>query len=307
MRPSGSSRMQHALAVLAATVSACSSLGSAAAQPAQTSDSHFLKEFGIWIAVAALIAGAGKFLDDYHVGKATKERIRSALIKGFIFLETPLFSRLNPFGPSNLWMIWFTLVYMASLFAYPTAIDKIGAWFGNPWFIAYLKVPPLSILFAAAGLSLLWVRNLSMWLIRQSLKRLEAAGPPAAIADQPEAVRQFAVAFIKRRVRWINIAGLGLLLIWAGILRYYSAPSYTVGQIAETVAYAFVPTLLLYLLFYAAIILLILLNMIVKLVQKIIQHTFDKGSAPTTAPFTYFGALLGIVVLIAKLVEAGLK
>jgi hypothetical protein len=303
MRPAPFSSVRRALLVLAFTLSATA----AAEQPAQRTGSSEIKEFGIWIAIAALIAGLGKFLDDYYVGKGAKDRIRSALIRGFVFLETPLLSRLNPFGPPNLWMIWFTLAYMASLFMYSTVIDRIGTWSGNPWFIAYLKVPSASILLSAASLSILWVRNFSFWLIERSIKRLDEAGPPPSITDQPEAVRQLAVALVQRRVRWMNIVGLALLVVWAVILGRHFPQLHTVGEAGKIIAYAFVPTLLLYVLFYAVIVFLLLLNVAVKLVQKIIQHTFDKGSAPTTAPFTYFGALIGLLVLIAKIAEASLK
>ena len=49
---------------------------------------------GFWIAVAALIAGAGKFLDDHYIGNPAREWLRTLLKSGFIFLERPLLPRI---------------------------------------------------------------------------------------------------------------------------------------------------------------------------------------------------------------------
>jgi hypothetical protein len=43
--------------------------------------------WAFWVAIAALIAASGKFLDDYHIKASTKSKMRDALIKSFVWLD----------------------------------------------------------------------------------------------------------------------------------------------------------------------------------------------------------------------------
>src|SRR5688572_5811292 len=47
--------------------------------------------WAFWFAVAALISGCGKFLDDYHIESATKERWRARLIRFFVWVDSAEF------------------------------------------------------------------------------------------------------------------------------------------------------------------------------------------------------------------------
>jgi hypothetical protein len=44
-------------------------------------------QWAFWLAVAALIAATGKFIDDYHIKVVTKTKMRDALIKWFVWLD----------------------------------------------------------------------------------------------------------------------------------------------------------------------------------------------------------------------------
>lgn len=44
-------------------------------------------QWALWLAIAALVAASGKFIDDYHIKSTTKSKYRDILIKLFIWIE----------------------------------------------------------------------------------------------------------------------------------------------------------------------------------------------------------------------------
>jgi hypothetical protein len=267
----------------------------------QSRHSHALNEFGLWIAIAAAIAAFGKFLDDYYLGNPAKDWVRIQLIKGFIFLEMPLLSRFNPFGPPRLWMIWFSLTYMICLLNYPTLIGLMSHAVSNRQFVEYLKVPYFAILISVAGLSYLWVRTVCFWLLARWIKKMNDAGPPTSVASDSEATKQLAIRIVKSRVRRINTVLFAVMIFWIVVISYQIV-SYSITQVLKLLFYAFLVTTALYLVIFIGLSILKILNWLINGLQTIIQHTFDKASSPKGSPFTYFGALIGLAVLIGKII-----
>jgi hypothetical protein len=300
-------RFRSVLSAFVVTISlVCDTDHTYAQQPAPARNSNWLNEFGLWIAIAAAIVGFGKFLDDYYIRNPAREWLRVQLIKGFIFLDTPFLSRLNPFGPRKRWMIWSSLIYMVCLVNYPIIVYKTASLLDQPPLLKYLKVPYIAVLLSVAGLSVLWIRAFSLWLLARWMTKMDQRGPPVSVSGDTEATRQLAIKLVKRRVLAMNIATQGTLFLWAVIL-WPRLASHAFLDVVWLFVYATVVTWTMYLLIFVAIACLMLLNLAVKGFQKVIQHVFDKASSPTTSPFTYVGALVGLAVLIGKVIEAAMK
>lgn len=244
---------------------------------------------GVWIAVAALIFAAGKFLDANYIGNPAREWARTKLISAFLFLERPLLPRL--FGhravliASSLFAAFYTWILLWEASLPPEVLHSFFPG-QDP------KVTQTGLLLACSVLTFRFLRD--------SLSFLESQ------VDSARRYSDFARRFHAMRVRATRFM-LGFSPIAYAILFVLGIRDMTAYDIVTSVALALISSSMLYILLLILYIALSILNYIIIFLQRIAQHLFDKASSPKTSPFTYFAELLSFGVLIAKLVQEYVK
>ena len=258
-------------------------------------------QWALWFSIAAFVAAAGKFIDDYHIKITTKAVVRNALIKWFQWLDARKVPDLGGVVLGALRGLFqihrFLLLAASSAFTYWAALSAFylgRAVFGpanDQSYTSYLSTwIPLDR--SSAGL---WGLLLN------------------AIAI-PEFIGLFVMAHYFHRASMADgdakrlgllAAGLifGLLFALSGIgmamLGNFELNEYTFSM----VLFAGLASITLPALLAICTLLLIVARLSVNVIRFLLLEVFGVAKNPAVSPFTYVSSLLGVLILGAKVVQ----
>lgn len=256
-------------------------------------------EWAIWFAVAALVVGGGKFLDDYHIRTSTKSKAREYLVRAFLWLDAKTVPDLGGailLLTRRLLSLRAVIVMLAALlfatWATMTAFYVGRAIYGPPHTEGYL-------LYIANWLtrseSLFWGGFLTALVVPSTLGLIVTASWFRSASDAttgPKRITFLAVGLLLGAGLALSGTALLLATLGTGGYRVLLIPTASVAATALPAVLFIVTISLMFVrcLLYAG--------------QRLALNVFDVASAPATSPFTYLFALMGIVTLAAKAVQA---
>jgi hypothetical protein len=257
-------------------------------------------QWAFWLALAALIAACGKFLDDYHIKTPTKTKMRDVLIRWFVWLDAHRVPDLGGVvlkGLRSLFQVRrFVLVALSLAAAYWSTVSafylgrEIFGPANNRSYVNYL---------------LTWIqlnRSAPYWIVF------------LAVIIVPALLGLLAMGYLFHRASLTDndASRLGLLgggLVFGillgslgGVLAFFvygDGGGYGLEVLFAGMASISVPALLALL-----TLLLIFVRYAIKLVRLVLLQIFDVASSPTVSPFTYATSLLGVIILAAKVGQA---
>ena len=259
--------------------------------------------WAFWVAIAALIAASGKFLDDYHIKASTKSKMRDALIKSFVWLDAHEVPDLGGlilgalqalFRVQRVPLIVATLVvvYWATLSAFYFGREIFGPpndqSYGNylltwipsdrsaPYWIAFLAVIIVPTL-------------VGLFVMAHQFHR-------ASLTESDPKRLGFLVGGL---VLGIAFALSGAILALFGLGGG--------GYFLEIILLAGAASVALPALLTVSTLLLILVRYGIRLVRFFLLQIFDVASSPAVSPFTYASSLLGVIILLAKVGQTALR
>lgn len=259
--------------------------------------------WAFWLAAAALIAGAGKFLDDYHIKARTKSKIRDVLINLFVWLDKQSVPDLGGFILSYIKRLLSMRGLGMSMVAILLACWAILSTFylgrefiGPPNIESYLFY--LVNWIPRDRTALIWIGFLVAILVPAFLGLIVMARyfHSASMSDSD-----------RRRIFFLVVGillGLSIALLGTGISLGISMVAIEGGGyflpliVAASLASLALPSLLA-----LSTIALVLFRWILKFIQFILLEIFDAASSPSISPFTYASSLLSLIVLGAKVIQ----
>ena len=260
-------------------------------------------QWAFWIAIAAFIAGAGKFLDENHIGEKRKASTRTALIRMFLWLDQrkvpdlgePLLRlgrRLH--GSPSLLLLPFGLAF--SYWAIVTAFYIGREFFGPANVEGYWSY--LAGWIPSDRTAIMWVGFLVLFSV-PALVGLALIANYFHRASLAESQWQVLGLLTKGIVGSIAVSLLGAALALAfGRAAGYALPILVTASLASVI----VPALFLLL-----TIALVICRLALRLSQRILLQIFNVASSPEKSPFTYATSLLGVLVLGGKVLQELLK
>jgi hypothetical protein len=259
-----------------------------------------LAQWALWLAIAALIAVAGKFIDDYHIKNSTRSKVRDILIRAFLWLDErtipdlgglvlSYFRKLLSVRSAAIAFLALALTGWATLTAFYIGRELYGPPNTEGYFSYIANWIPRSVaaLYWAGFLATLVVPSFLGLIVtaRWFRKASNASGDIRRLTFLATGlILGSALAFL----------GTGLLLVTFGPGGYFF---FLIA--AASLAAAAIPAML-----FIGILVLILIRWMLHVGQRVTLSVFDVASAPTGSPFTYFCALLGIVLLAGKVIQA---
>lgn len=260
-------------------------------------------QWAFWIAIAAFIAGAGKFLDENHIGAKQKAATRTALIRVFLWLDQrtvpdlgePLLRLgrrihgspillLIPLGLAFSYWAIVTAFYVGREFFGPANVEGYWSYLAG-WIpsdrTAILWVGFL-VLFAAPAL-------IGLALIAKYFHR-------ASLAQSQWHVLALLAKGIVGSVL-VSLIGAALALAF-GRAAGYALPVLVTASLASIL----IPAL-----FVLLTIALVLCRLALRLSQRVLLQIFNVASSPEKSPFTYASSLLSVLVLGGKVLQELLK
>jgi hypothetical protein len=257
-------------------------------------------DWSLCIAIAALIGGTGKFLDDYHIRSSAKSKTRDLLVRAFIALD----KRAVPDMGGYILRISRHVRSLSRYLLIPL-VALVAAWAVISVFYLARRVngPPLQESYAlyiwhwiplTGKATLLWLSLLGFYVV------------PAVLAT-------LALSFLFHRASttaqdWkrlpLLVGGLAAAcaVVFAGTAVIFLCFG-DFGYAAPFVAMASLSSIIPALLVTVTTLLLIIVRLSLLLFRYILLHIFDVASSPTNSPFTYASSLLSIAVLLFKLME----
>jgi hypothetical protein len=257
-------------------------------------------QWAFWLAVAALVAAAGKFLDDYHIKTATKTRMRDALVSWFLWLDARKVPDLGGLVLGALRGIFrirrlplliagLVFVYWATLSAFYLG-REIFSPTNDESYVDYL---------------LTWIPfdyRAPFWLAF-----LAAIIVPALLGLIAMAYCFHRASMTSNDASRLGLLGSGLILglllgLSGAILAFigFKGGGYFFGIILLAgLASVALPALLA-----ICTLLLILIRYGIRLIRFLLLKAFDVASSPAVSPFTYAASLLGVIILAAKVLQA---
>jgi len=266
--------------------------------------------WGLWIAIAASLIGAGTFLDRYHVSEEQRNRLREFLIQCFIFVEKPIipdFSKVVFRIFKKLWRSWryfgFILFLVILYWAIVSTFYIFRIWLELPPENGYwryvinwisLDESPLfwgSVLLWGVGLGFISVYTVSILLNR--INRYDSVLP------------QIGWAVLANLVAYLYV----IVGFFCSFILFSGGPDAVVPVSGPMMGFTTPFTLFLtYVTVFPAILWvglignLIFLRLLLQISQYILLKVFDVASDPKHSPFTYACSFGGVLILFVKVV-----
>lgn len=258
-----------------------------------------LKNWSFWIAMAALVAGGGRFLDEYHIRLSYKERVRTALVRIFVALDdrkTLDLGRLShrTFGRlsrSYLYIIIWTTSYFG-IIVYSMILSNHGSFSADNH--SSLEQYAVSILGESAPQHWVWAAIVLLMLANSLL----SWGAMTLLFYKALTVTKLC----RRRA----IVILGFLVGLFGTFPVGFRLNDLVVEADRNLSFAgsmfIVPSIAL-----ATYVLIIYMAYALNFVVRFLSlHILDVASGPKTSPFTYASAIISLLILIATTIRAAL-
>lgn len=256
-------------------------------------------QWAFWIAVSAFIAGAGKFLDENHIGAAQKAATRTTLVRMFLWLDQrrvpDLGEPLLRLGRRLARPPTLLLLLVVPAFTYWSIVTAfyVGREFFGPanvesyWSYLASWIP-------SGPTAAFWVAFLALFAVPALLGLVLIARyfHRASLAQNQWHSVVLLVKGVAGSVA-VSLAGATLALAFGGGAGY-ALPI----LIAASLASALLP-----LLFVLATLALILCRLALRLSQQVLLQIFNVASSPEKSPFTYASSLLGVLVLGGKVLQ----
>ncbi|MEA2561410.1 MAG: hypothetical protein QOH06_2914 [Acidobacteriota bacterium] len=249
-------------------------------------------EWAYWIAVAALIAGAGRFVDEYHLRAVTKSLLRDKLIHAFFLLEARKIPDVGGFVLSPLRKA-FTLkrVLLSASFLFGLSAASVVV-------IAVRSKTQLSTIWEYS------LRDLSpmMWLALLSGFAVPAVGGGSFLAYFFHHASTTDRDFLRVGLLALGIlAATGMAVLGATfgatILDSHSL------LLSQLLLFSALAGLAIPICIAAVTVLLVVVRIMIGLVRISLLRIFDVASSPAVSPFTYASALIGVLILLFKVVQ----
>lgn len=255
--------------------------------------------WSLWIALAALLAGAGKFLDDYHISKQSKSVARDALTRWFIWLDeqvvpdlgAPILAAVSRILSAR--RLWLILAGLSIAYLSTTTAFYVGREFFGPantqGYVEYV-------------LSWLFIDDrVTFWLVYFLALAIPAIGGLAFIAycfhraaQTRGAAKRLAFLLIGVIGSAIICSSASLIIILIGGVSAYGPPVLAMASVSSILA----PSL-----FAILTAVLMLSRVFVRGVQLILLRLFDVASNPEKSPYTYASSLVSLFILLLKLAQ----
>jgi hypothetical protein len=226
-------------------------------------------DWGMWLAIVALLLAVGKFLDDYHVRQETKSKIRDILIRGFFVVQAVNVPDLGRGLAGRFWTLGSRLARRKFLAAFGIGFGLIFASlvvFVGPIVAGYLSLAPFAV----------FVAGTTVWLLL------------GLISSIKQDWLALLLALCSPIVIFVIICNITLfaapILLWAVIPIFLFA-------IASSIPLFVISGVLLVLLCCRALI---------HILRFLALHILDAASDPQRSPFTYAFALVSILILTGK-------
>jgi hypothetical protein len=239
-------------------------------------------QWAFWLAVAALIAGAGKFIDDYHVKSTTKSRIRDVLVRWFIWLDDrkipdlggfvlKLISRLLSAKRLLLLAFGFVATYWATLTCFYLVRQNLGPPTNDSYVMYILKWLPLD-------------RSSLYWLTYLTLIALPSL---IGLVTTAHFLHRASIARGNRQMVWLLVSGFfaGIALALSGgfaALLIFGPGGYGIFVIVVGLGSLIVPSALT-----ACVLALMIIRSGITLVRHLLLVLFDVASSHSLA-FLYY-------------------
>jgi hypothetical protein len=262
------------------------------------------EKWALLLALAAFIIAIGKFLDDYHISKATKDSARSVLVRIFVWLDdrtVPDLSKPILISMHRLFVARLgRLIAVSIIFSYWATVSALyicRSFFGpsnTRSYIGYLLggwIPEDGIWFTTAPLvasmavpAMLGLTFIAYFFHRASLARSK----PRCIA-----------LLISGVVGSICISLVGSKLAYLydklnGSVNYDGTSVLAIASLASVV----VPVV-----FASLTAMLIVCRWCLRLVKLVLLNVFNVASSPEKSPFIYASSLLSVGMLGVKIIQ----
>lgn len=271
--------------------------------------------WGLWIAIAASLVGAGTFLDRYHVSEEQRNTLREFLIQGFIFIEKPTipdFSKIVFGFFKKLWQSWRYLGFV--LFLVITYWAIVSTFY---IFRVFLELPPengywhyvinwisldesplfwIGVLLWGVGLGFISVYTVSILLNK--------------INKHDSVLPQMGWAMLANFVAYLYliVGFIGSFIIFSGGPDAVEIPvSGPMMIFSPFTLFLSLVTVFPAILWVGLIGNLIFLRLLLQVSRYILLRIFDVASDPKHSPFTYACSLGGVLILIVKVVVESTK
>lgn len=260
------------------------------------------EQWAFWIALAALIAGAGRFLDDYHIKAETKSKMREALINWFIWLEERKIPDLGGVVFSLLRKLIslrkIVLIVSILLFSYWATITSIymgRAMFGPANDRSYIDY--IMNWIPIDSTAPYWLGFLASIIVPAILGTVTMAHFFHRASTTNYELRRFfflVSGLVLGVALALSGAGLAYILFQGG--GYFLGIIIMAGLASVTLpAFLAVSTLIL-----------IVIRFLIIGIRLLLLSVFDVASGPNVSPFTYASALLGVLILLGKVAQVSL-
>jgi hypothetical protein len=271
-------------------------------------------DWGFWIAAAALVAGAGKFLDDYHMSGPAKSRIRGMLTSGFLWLEEhpvpdpsyPMIVAFRSFGRLSK-VIAVAILLIICSWAVITFL----------YFLSCTLLMLIHILISIFGTEADFECQPYFTYIYQFFEYDKNATNRWTLAAVSIASSVAGTLLMSRLFKAASDAGSQLLrlgLLIAGLVAGPLAAAAVGAAVAALVEWDYVSFYIYFYTIAAAValpvllgtvtIVLLLAKLVIASVRFVALNVFSAGSSPNVSPFTYAAALIGVAILGVKVIQA---
>jgi hypothetical protein len=239
-------------------------------------------QWAFWLAIAALVAAAGKFLDDYYVKVTTKTQMRDALVGWFLWLDA---HKVPDLGGAVLRVLRgvfqirrFLLVAMSLAFAYWVTLSAfyVGREIFGPandqsytsYLLTWIPLDRSAVYWLGSLVAIIGPALLGQFTMGHCLHR-------ATMTDSDA-----------RRLGLLAIGLIvGILLPLIGTILAV-APFSGGGYNWWIIAIAAVASIILPALLALCTLLLILIRYSIDVIRFLLLQVFDVASSPTVSPFT---------------------
>jgi len=264
--------------------------------------------WGFWLALAAFVAAAGKFLDEYHIDKEARSKVRSVLVSLFLWLDAravpdlglPIWRLVKRIYSANrLLSILSALVitYWSTLTALYIARTILGSANPKPYLTYLIDWIPadsspiqwLSLLFALSIPALAGVVFIAGTFHR------------ASVVDND---------LLKLVLLGVGMVGSVGLAVSGPILASFIAVAtrhgtgYDSQSGPDILEYAAFASVLVPIAFATQTIVLICIRTLLRVVRFVALHVFNVASGPTISPFTYASSLISVLIVGIKVLQA---
>lgn len=261
-----------------------------------------ITSWALWIAISALLAGFGKFLDEYHLSSRVKDQARDLLIAAFILIERPvlpdipkLITRLLWWPFRGHWRVRVAII-LGVVCSAGFLFLVIGLFFGRTQFgpspgesfvsylISWLVSVSTNVFWLLFALwSVLSVSLLSVLFAGWILRRI---GP--SIGHSAYLVWSL-LAFVAALIP-STIIGFG------GLLVFFQSGGYLVPVLIIALLICALPGVLI----STMVLSLGLLRTLLAMLHFVALNVLEAASSPDKSPFSYAGSLLGLLTFLLK-------